>query len=186
MIEVLTSKWWVFLIRGVAAVLFGIAALAWPGVTLLALVVLFGIYALIDGVFAIAAALSGLGHSRWWALLIEGIVGLAVSFFVFTMPILSSLSLIYAIGIWAMLTGVVEIIAGLQMREFIRDEWLYILGGIASIVFGVLVFRSPGAGALAVVWLIGLYAIIFGLAQVILSFRMQHLHHAATTAARPV
>lgn len=185
MIDLLTSKWWVFMVRGLAAVLFGIAALVWPGLSLVALAILFGTYALVDGVFSVAAALSPFGGSRWWALLLEGIVGLTVAFFVYTQPLMSATALVYAIGIWAMLTGVMEIVAGLQLREVISNEWLYIFGGIVSIAFGVVIFRNPAAGALAVVWLIGLYAIVFGLAQVFLSYRMQQIHHAGTTQARP-
>ena len=180
-IKALTDRWWVFLVRGIAALVFGILAFVWPGMTLLALTILFGAYALIDGIFALAAALGGLGGSRWWALLLEGILGLIVAFLVWTQPTTSAISLVFLIALWAILTGIVEIVAGLQLRDVISNEWLYIVAGIVSIAFGVLVIRYPQSGALAVIWMIGFYAILFGVLQLGLSYRLNRMHSVPQT-----
>jgi uncharacterized membrane protein HdeD (DUF308 family) len=181
MLEAITSRWWVFLIRGIAAIVFGLLAFVWPGITLGALTIVFGAYALVQGVFVLAAGLSGAGGSRWWALLLEGIAALIVAFFVWTQPVMSAVSLVYFVAIFAIVTGTIEVIAGLQFRDMIENEWLYILGGIASIAFGILIFRNVAAGALAVIWTIGVYAILFGILQLGVSYRMNRVHAAAQT-----
>jgi uncharacterized membrane protein HdeD (DUF308 family) len=184
MIESLTSRWWTFLVRGIAAIIFAILAFVWPGMTLLALTIVFGAYAFVDGIFALAAALSGWGGSRWWALLLEAIAGLVVAFIVWTEPTLSTVGLVYAVAIWAIITGVMEIVAGLQLREVIANEWIYVLAGIVSIAFGILVLRNPGPGIIGVAWTIGFYAIIFGLLQLGISYRLHHLRTAASSIHR--
>jgi uncharacterized membrane protein HdeD (DUF308 family) len=182
MINALTSRWWIFLIKGFAAIIFGILAFAWPGMTLIALTIVFGVYAFINGVFALAAALGGLGGSRWWALLLEALLSLIVAFFVWTEPLMSSVTLVYVVAFWAIISGIFEIIAGIQLRDMISNEWMYILAGIVSIAFGILIFRNPEAGALAVIWLIGIYAILFGLLQLGLSYRLNRVHSLAQGA----
>lgn len=181
MVETLSNRWWVFLLRGFAALLFGILAFVWPGITLLSLTILFGAYVFVDGILALAAAFGGLAGSRWWALLLEGIVCLIVAFFVWTEPLASTVALIYFVAAWAIVTGIIEIVAGIQLRDHISNEWMYVLAGLASIVFGVLVVRNLGAGALAIAWLVGIYAIIFGVLQLALSYRLNRLHSVATT-----
>ena len=185
MIEAVANRWWVFLIRGIAAIIFGILAFVWPGQTLFALTILFGAYAFVDGIFALAAALGGWGGSRWWALLIEGIVGLVIAFIVWEQPVYSTVGLVYAVAFWAIITGIMEIVAGLQLREVINNEWLYILAGIVSIAFGVLVIRNPSAGSLAVAYLVGWYAIIFGILELGLAYRLNHMRSVAHTLHRP-
>ena len=185
MIDALTRRWWVFLIRGLAAIVFGILALVWPGIALGALTILFGAYAFVDGIFALAAAVSGIAGSRWWVFLIEGIVGLVVAFFVLTEPVLSAISLVYVVAIWAVLTGVIEIVAGIQLHDVIPNEWLYVLAGVISIAFGIWVLRDPSSGALAVVWLIAYYAIVFGILQLAVSYRLNRLHAVAAPIQRP-
>ena len=185
MIESITSRWWVFLVRGLAAIAFGVIAFVWPGITLLALTIVFGAYALVDGIFALAAALGGLAGSRWWALLIEGIVGLVIAFFVWTEPGLSAEALVYAVAFWAIITGIMEIVAGLQLRDMVTNEWMYILAGIVSIAFGILILRNVNAGALAVVWLIGAYAIVFGVLQLGLSYRLNKAHSGIVHTLHP-
>jgi len=182
MLEMITNRWWVFLIRGIAAIVFGVAAAMWPQITLPALAILFGVYALIDGIFAIALATSPLGGSRWWALLIEGLLGLTVAFFIFTQPVVGAVALVYAIAFWSIFTGILEIVAGVQLRDLVTNEWLYILAGVFSIAFGVLVVRYPDSGALAIVWLVAFYAILFGLAQLALSFRLRQVYNTAQRA----
>ena len=175
MIEALASRWWIFLVRGIAAILFGVVAIAWPGISLVALTMLFGAFAFVDGVMAFGFAFTGAGGSRWWALVIEGLVGLGVAFFVLSQPGLSAVSLVYAVAVWAVFTGVIEIIAGVQFRDFLPNDWTYVLAGALSIVFGVLVMRNPIAGGLAIMWIIAFYSILFGLMEVFLSRRIKRL-----------
>ncbi len=181
MVQALANKWWAFLIRGLAGVIFGILALVYPGSAIIALTILFGAYAFVDGVFALAAAFTGVAGSRWWALLLEGILGLVVAFIVWTQPLYSTVVLVYAVAFWAVITGVIEIIAGFQLRDVINNEWLYILAGVVSIIFGILVFRDVDAGAVAIAWTIGIYAIIFGIMQLGLAFRLNSMRKATTT-----
>jgi uncharacterized membrane protein HdeD (DUF308 family) len=174
MVIVLARNWWALVLRGLFAVLFGIMALAWPGITLGALVLLYGAYALADGVFAIAAVMAGrTGGRPWWSLLVEGLVGIAVGIMTFAWPGITALVLLYLIAAWAFVTGIFEIVAAIRLREEIRGEWLLALSGILSILFGLALVVYPGAGALAVVWLIGAYAIAFGALLIALGFRLR-------------
>lgn len=173
MLTVYTGSWWALLLRGIAAIAFGVLAFIWPGITLAVLVFLWGAYALVDGAFAIAAGIKAHGEkNRWWVLLLEGILGVIAGVLAFVIPGITALVLLLLIAAWAIVTGVFEIAAAIQMRKYIKGEWLLILAGIASIVFGVLLFINPGAGALAVVWFIGAYAIVFGVILIALSFRL--------------
>jgi uncharacterized membrane protein HdeD (DUF308 family) len=173
---VLYLRWWMLAIRGVAGVLFGVIALMLPGITLAALTLLFGVYAFIDGIVSLAAAFgAGKDHRTWWSFLLEGIAGLMAAIATFTWPALTLLFLLYLIAGWAIVTGVFEIIAAVELRRVIRREWLLALAGIASIAFGVLLFSAPGAGAFVIAWWIGAYALLFGLLLLSLSFRVRHL-----------
>ena len=175
MIESLARNWWTVAIRGIAAIIFGVLAFILPGITLIALALLFGAYALIDGVLALVAAIRGgpgIVQGRWF-LALEGILGVAAGILAFIWPDLTALVLLLLIGAWAIVTGVLEIIAAVRLRREIEGEWVLALAGLASIVFGALVFINPSAGALAVVWLIGAYAIVFGVALLILAWRLR-------------
>ena len=151
MVIVLARNWWALVLRGLFAVLFGIMALAWPGITLGALVLLYGAYALADGVFAIAAVMAGrTGGRPWWSLLVEGLVGIAVGIMTFAWPGITALVLLYLIAAWAVVTGIFEIVAAIRLREEIRGEWLLALSGILSILFGLALVdlaRRGGGGA---------------------------------------
>jgi uncharacterized membrane protein HdeD (DUF308 family) len=177
----LARNWWVLLVRGLLAILFGFFALAWPGPTLYLLVVMFGAFALVDGVFAIIAALAGRsGGIPWWALLVEGILSAAVGVATFGWPGLTELVLLYMIAFWSIATGVFEIVAAIRLRQVIAGELLLAIGGALSILFGFLLLIYPANGALAVVWLIGIYAILFGGMMVALSSRLRSIwkrHH---------
>jgi uncharacterized membrane protein HdeD (DUF308 family) len=184
MVIVLARNWWALVLRGLFAMLFGIMALAWPGITLGALVLLYGAYALADGVFAIAAVMAGrTGGRPWWSLLVEGLVGIAVGIMTFAWPGITALVLLYLIAAWAFVTGIFEIVAAIRLREEIRGEWLLALSGILSILFGLALVVYPGAGALAVVWLIGAYAIAFGALLIALGFRLRSWSRRETIRA---
>jgi uncharacterized membrane protein HdeD (DUF308 family) len=174
MVIVLSRNWWTLALRGLFAVLFGIMAFAWPGITLGALVLLYGAYAFADGVLAIAAALVGRTVGvPWWSLLIEGLAGIGVGIITLIWPGITALVLLYLIAFWAVVTGVFEIVAAIRLRKEIRGEWLLALSGVLSVLFGVALIVSPGAGALAVVWLIGAYAIVFGALMIALALRLR-------------
>jgi uncharacterized membrane protein HdeD (DUF308 family) len=184
MVIVLARNWWALVLRGLFAVLFGIIALAWPGITLGALVLLYGAYALAAGVFAIASIMAGRTWGRpWWSLLVEGLVGIAVGIMTFAWPGITALVLLYLIAAWAFVTGIFEIVAAIRLREEIRGEWLLALSGILSILFGLALVVYPGAGALAVVWLIGAYAIAFGALLIALGFRLRSWSRRETIRA---
>ena len=180
--HVLARNWWALLIRGIAAVVFGILAFAWPGATILAIGILFGAYAFVDGIFAIVAAVrAAQTQERWWPFVIEGFIGLGVAAITFYDIRVTLFALYLVIAAWAFLTGIFEIIAGIQLRKHIANEFWLILGGIASLAFGCLLLWRPIAGALAIIWIIGAYAIIFGITMIGLSLRLRS--HAQTTAA---
>lgn len=179
MIDTLARNWWALLVRGIAAIIFGLLALLWPAAAGLALVILFGAYAFVDGVFAIISAIRAAeAHERWGAFLFEGIVGLVIAAIVFFEPRAAAFGLYVTIAIWAFLTGILEIVAAVELRKILPNDWLLLLGGIASILFGVLMIAYPLAGAVTVIWLIGVYAIVFGVILTGFSFRLRS--HAVT------
>jgi len=170
----LARNWWVLVLRGVLAGLFGLAAFFWPGLTALVLVSLFGAYALIDGIFAVVAGIQQYGkHERWWAVLLEGIVGILIGLLTFFWPGVTALGLLYFIAAWALVTGVFEIVAAIRLRREIEGEWLLGLSGVASVLFGLLLVIFPSAGVLSVIWIIGAYALLFGVIMIILGLRMR-------------
>jgi len=163
-----------WLIRGIAAIVFGVLAFAWPGVTIVVLGILFGAYAFVDGIFAIVATVQAAEHQqRWWPLLLEGIVGLLIAAITFYDIRITLLALYLTIAAWAFLTGIFELVAAVEFRKHIANEIWLIIGGLASIAFGVLMIWFPLAGALAIIWLIAAYAIIFGFILVAFSFRLR-------------
>ena len=178
MVHALARNWWLLLLRGIAAIIFGLLALAWPGLTLLTLILFYGAFALVDGVLAIVAAITGgVPGSRWW-LAIVGLLGIGAGLLTFLTPGLTALVLLYFIAVWAIVTGVFEIIGAIKLRKEIDNEWLLILGGIISVLFGVGMMLAPGAGALALVWVIGAYSVVMGAIFVALAFRLKKHTHA--------
>jgi uncharacterized membrane protein HdeD (DUF308 family) len=173
MLETLSKRWWLIALRGVLAILIGLAAFVWPGPTIIALALLFGAYMLVDGVLALIAAISGRGGDRWWLLLLEGIVGVLAGIMAFIWPGLTALVAVYLIASWALLTGVLEIVAAIRLRKQIEGEWMLVLGGVLSILLSILLIVLPGAGATALVWVLGAYAILFGVMLIALSFRVK-------------
>lgn len=169
----IAPRWWALVIRGLAAIAFGVVALVRPGAGLLALVVLWGAYAIVDGVFSIVLAIRGAKIVPGWGwLLAEGIVGVAAGVVTFLWPGITALALLVVIAAWAILTGIAEIATAIQLRKVLKGEWMLVLSGILSIAFGVLAAMMPGAGALAVTYTIGIYAILFGALLIGLGVRL--------------
>jgi uncharacterized membrane protein HdeD (DUF308 family) len=174
MLEYLGLNWGWIVLRGVVAVLFGVLAFAWPGITLAALVIVWGAYALTDGVLALIAAWRVRDQGRpFWSLVIVGLLGIAAGAVTFLWPAITALSLLMIIAAWAVVMGVFQIVAAIRLRKVVQGEWLLGLSGLLSVIFGVVVFVQPGAGALAVVWLIGSYAIFFGILLIALGVRLK-------------
>jgi uncharacterized membrane protein HdeD (DUF308 family) len=170
-VETAARHWWAFALRGVVAILFGILAFAWPLMTLTALVLLWGAFALVDGVLALIAAFRT-DHDHRWGLLLEGIVGVAAGIVTFVWPDLTALVLLYIIAVWALLTGVLELIAAVRLRKVITNEWWLVLSGILSVLFALVLLAMPATGAVAVVWVIAAYAIVFGVFMLALALRL--------------
>ena len=180
----LARHWWLLALRGIAAVIFGVLAFIWPGMTLAVLVILWGAYALVDGVLGIGSAIRGDTEHRV-ALLVEGIVSVLAGIAAFVWPGLTALVLLYIIAIWAVVTGVLEIVAAVRLRRVIANEWGLIVGGVISVLFGIFLVVAPGAGAVAVVWAIGAYAIFYGIMLLVLAWRLRGHSAASRTAAGP-
>ena len=160
--------------RGVAAILFGVMIWLMPGISLVLLVSLFGTFVFVDGILGIWIAISGRKeYENWWELLLWGLVDIGIGVLTFVAPGTTAMVLVLFIAVWAIATGVLEIVIAIRLRREIKGEWLLILGGLASVVLGILLMLQPGTGALALVWLIGTYAIIFGLLLAILAFKMR-------------
>jgi uncharacterized membrane protein HdeD (DUF308 family) len=185
MLDYFARYWWTVVLRGVLAVLFGLVAWIWPDVTVRVLVLLFGFYALVDGLLALAAALVGgrLASGRRGWLVFEGVAGVAAGVLTFIWPDVTTLVLLYVIAFWAIATGVLEVVAAVLLRRELRGEWLLAAGGVVSVLFGVFLLVRPGDGAIAIAWLIGLYAIVFGVALVALGLRMRQLGQRGTAVA---
>src|SRR5512139_1896140 len=176
MLEKISRNWWLYAVRGVVAIIFGVVAFTRPEQALQALVLVFGAYALVDGIFAIVAGIAARGHfERWWAVLLEGLAGVVIGLLTFFWPNITALVLLYFIAGWALITGIFEIVATIQLRRVITGEWMLILGGLLSILFGVFMFVYPLAGAVSVIWVIGIYAVVFGILEIIFAFRLNGL-----------
>lgn len=174
MLVVFAQRWWVMAIRGIVALLFGLTAFFWPGVALTALGLLFGGYALVDGILSLTAAFLGVPRTdRWWMLVFEGIAGIVVAVLTIAWPAITVLVLLYMIAAWAVITGAFELWAAFELRRHLTGEWTLILAGIASIVFGVLLMVAPVAGELVLAWWIGGYALAFGILMILLSLRLR-------------
>ena len=170
----LVERWWALVLRGLAAILFGILTFIWPGVSLYTLVLLFGVWAVVNGGFIVAAGVrAARGEQRWGWLVFEGVASIAAGVLAFIWPDITALALLILIAAWALVSGVAEIATAIRLRKYIRGEWLLALTGVLSIAFGVLLLLFPASGALAVVLWIGAYAIVFGALMVALGFRLR-------------
>lgn len=168
------SNWWLVALRGVFAIIFGILALVLPGITLLALVILFGAYALADGILALLAGYKMRDSGKpVWPMVVIGLLGIIAGVLTVVWPGITALVLLAFIAAWALVTGVFQIVAAIRLRKEIQHEWLLILSGVLSVLFGLAMLIFPGAGAVAVVWIIGAYAIVFGVMLLILGFNLR-------------
>lgn len=186
--EMMAREWgghgWSVVLRGVIAVVFGILAIVWPGISLAVLLVLFGVYAIVDGILSIATLITTPeARSRWWALLGVGIVGIAAGIAAFTWPGITTLALLAIIAIWALVAGILEIIVAIEGPSVVEHRWLWGLSGALSIVFGILLFRYPISGVLAVVWMIGLYAIMYGVTLISLGWQVSKVEQHGLRSA---
>ncbi len=162
------------LLRGVLAFVFGLLCFAYPGFTLRVLVIVFGSYTVLDGLLAVAAAITRANSQpRWWSTLIEGVAGTMIGVVILSWLGISALGLLYLMAIWAILTGIFKMVAARRLRRHIIGEWLLLLSGAASVVCGVLLFFMPGSGALAVLFWIGAYAVTIGLFLVVVALRLR-------------
>ena len=172
MLPTLTAYWWALLFRGIAAVLFGLAAIFWPGLTLFTLIVFFGAYTLVDGIFAIAAGLRDSGGRRW-LLLADGVLGALVGLFALFSPGVTALVFLYVIAAWAILTGVLKVVMAVWLRREIDNEWAMALSGVLWVLLGIVLAVMPGVGVLSFTWLIGVFALGAGLTYLVLAFRVR-------------
>jgi uncharacterized membrane protein HdeD (DUF308 family) len=175
-LTVFHHNWWAVALRGLAAILFGVLTLLVPGLTLLVLVLLFGIYSLADGLFTLLLAWRRArisSQSRWWTLLLEGLLSVGVGIVALVWPGISSLALLYLIAIWSVGTGVLEIFSALRLRRQITGEGFLILQGVLSVLFGLALVVFPASGALVIAWLIGFYALLIGALLLALAFRLR-------------
>ncbi len=176
----LARNWWKLLLRGVVAILFGVLAWLLPGISLTLLVLFFGAFVLVDGILGVWIAFSGRKETEnWWELLLWGLVGIGIGILTFVAPGATAVAFVIFVAAWAIATGVLQIVVAIRLRKEIEGEWLLILGGLLSVMLGILFMIQPGTGALAMVWLIGTYAVIFGVLLAILAFKMRSFRKSA-------
>jgi uncharacterized membrane protein HdeD (DUF308 family) len=181
LVATLSRNWWMMTLRGVFAILFGVLTWVQPGLSLKVLVLTFGVYAFADGVIGAWAAISGRRTEKhWWAWLLWALISIVAGVVAFTSPELTAMALLFYIGFWAIASGVMEIVTGIRLRKAIQGEWLLMLGGLASVLFGVVILARPAVGALAMMWLIGFYAVVFGIILVMLGRKLRR--HASGAA----
>jgi uncharacterized membrane protein HdeD (DUF308 family) len=171
---IMSGLWWAIALRAAAAILLGVIAIFMPGPTLAAIVIVFGIYAIVDGILAIIAAVRGFRRKeRWWPMLLEGLVGIVAGAIAIFLPGIGALALTYLVAAWALVTGAFEIAAAIRLRKVMTGEWLLLIAGVLSIVLAVLVALFPGTGALLLVWWLGAYAFAYGVVSLVLALRVR-------------
>jgi len=183
MFELLTRNWWTVALRGLCALLFGLATIAWPGATLATLVLFFGIFAIADGALALIALFDAAPTRRRWVLALHGLVSILAGVLAFVRPETTALAFAYLIAAWAMLTGGATIVAAIALRKAIDNEWLLGLSGAAALLFGLGIAVYPGSGTLVLLSMIAAYAIIAGTMQIVLGLRLRRLNAARQQAA---
>ena len=182
MVTTLANNWWTLVLRGIAAIIFGILAYLWPGITFTVLVLFFGAYALWDGVFALIGAFRTEGERRW-SLVLGGIVGIAAGLVTFFWTGAATIAILSLIAAWAVITGVFEVVSAIRLREEIEGEWLLLISGVLSVLFGIALVIWPVAGLVAVTWMIGAYAMVFGFLLTVLGFRLRGMSRGRLASA---
>ena len=172
--KLMKQVWWVMLIGGIASVLFGIMALAWPGLTLLVLAIFFAASVFVDGIFAVVGAFKNRDQANWWLVLLFGILGVAAGGYAMLQPEAAALALLLIVAAYAILSGITLVVAGWKLRAEITGEWLLILAGIVSVIFGILLIAMPGPGLLSLVWLVAVWAIATGVLRIIFAFKARN------------
>jgi uncharacterized membrane protein HdeD (DUF308 family) len=173
MMPTVSGNWWALAVRGGAAVLIGLAALVWPGLTLAVLIILYGAYAVVDGGFAIVAGLRGTGGTRRWLLLAEGVLGLLAGLVALFWPGLAGVVALYVFSFWAIFGGLLRILGAILLRREIENEWTMALGGALWVFLGIVLAVLPGAGLLALAWVIGVLTLAMGVTLIIQAFRLR-------------
>ncbi|MFL5803467.1 MAG: HdeD family acid-resistance protein [Roseiflexaceae bacterium] len=182
MVGQLIRNWWIPVVRGVVGILFGVLVFAYPRTAVTVFVYLFGAYALVDGIIALALSFD-VTRGRGWVLL-SGIAGIAAGILTFFYPSATAVALVYIVAAWAIITGIFEIMAALEWRQVLSDMWMLGLAGVLSIILGVLLFSSPSAGLLAWAYVIGFYAILYGVLYIVAGFRLKSFQPSQTASSR--
>jgi uncharacterized membrane protein HdeD (DUF308 family) len=169
----MTGRWWVVLIRGIFSILFGIIALLMPGITFISLAILWGIYAVSDGMLEVYIGVK----QKWGQMIFYGVISLLAGAIAIFRPHIAGFTIVLLLGIFLVIRGITEIAAAIRLRKEIRNEWLLVLGGLLSIVAGLIIVFIPAAGVLWIVWMIAFFAILFGILQISLSMRLRRLGH---------
>ncbi len=179
MLEILTRYWWAFIARGILAIALGVMVFAWPGITIAALIIVFGIYVFVDGIFLVVKAIGGWkARDDRWLLLFEGLLGIGIGVITIFAPGVTAVGLLFYIAAWSLATGILEIVGAIRLRKEIQGEVWWIFSGIVSILFAVLLMIFPGTGILALIWLLGIYAFVFGVILILLGIRIR-MHRPA-------
>jgi uncharacterized membrane protein HdeD (DUF308 family) len=182
LVSILHRSWWLLLLRGLAAIAFGLLVWFRPGISLALLLLMFGVYTLVDGVLGIWAALAGRrDHEHWWVLLLVGLLGVVVGVLTFVAPGVTAMALLFYIALWAIGTGTLQIIAAVRLRKEIEGEWMLILAGLAAAVFGVVLIARPAIGVLTLLWLIASFSVLYGALLVVLAFRVRRFGAAVAS-----
>lgn len=183
----ISRTWWMYLVRGLLAIAFGVMLLMWPKSTMSALILVIGAFVLAHGIITVVAGFSSSAYlTRWGVLVLEGLVGIGIGWLTLSQPDMAVVVLGYLIGAWALITGIFEIIAAVELRRVIPGEWTTLLLGVLSIVLGVLLFVYPSEAVVAIGWTIGIYAIVFGIAEAIFAFRLRGLGRELKEASGPI
>jgi uncharacterized membrane protein HdeD (DUF308 family) len=180
--DALQHRWTALLWRGIIAIALGLLVWSRPGISLKLMILAFGLWALIDGIVATWLAFEDRPQQSWGWMLLDGIIGIVIGLIALARPGATALALLFLIAIWAVLRGILEIVVAISLRKEVKGEWRLLVAGIISIVFGAIVFSRPGAGLLAVVWIIGFYAVLYGIMTVMLAFKARNLKHIVEAA----
>lgn len=173
-LRVMADHWWVPLIRGIAAIIFGLMALVWPGLTVFVLLVVFGCYAIFDGVMSIILGFwRRSSDERWWAWVLDGVLSILIGLMALFWPKAMALAFVIWMAAWGVVTGVLRIVAAARLRHEIEGEWALALSGVLLVIWGVLMALVPKAGLLSIAWLIGTFALLIGVAMIALAFRLK-------------